>query len=174
MNLKKYIRFILLLLTVTSCSRVIEVPENKAAVVYDRKNQIDDVVLRTGSHTIDFLSDVSLYDISEQKTDFKFDILFYDASAADIDFSITYVPKVDDLAKICQKYQQRIDQNTISYIVLAETRAQIRALLIEMDKSGLDEEQIFTIVEQNIKNENPAAGIIEIKSFSPGKVNFRN
>ena len=172
--MKKYTGFILLLLTVTSCSRDIEVPENKAAVVYNRKNQIDDVVLKTGSHTIDFLSDVSLYDISEQKTDFKFEFIFNDASAADIDFSITYVPKVDDLAKICQKYQQRIDQNSISVIVLAETRAQIRALLVKIDKGELDEKQIFNIVEKNIKNENPAAGIIDIKSFSPGKLNYKN
>ncbi len=174
MDSKEYKFYALLLLTITSCSRDIEVPENKAAIVYNRKNQIEDVVLKTGFHKIDYLSDISLYDISEQKIDFKFDILFNDASAADIDFSITFVPKVDDLAKICQKYQQRIDHNSISDIVLVETRVQIRALLIKFDKSGLDEKQIFTVVEKNVRTENPAAGIIDVKSFSFGAVNFKN
>jgi len=161
------------LVMTTGCSRTIEVPENKVGVLYSTNNKIErEDVLKNGQHTIDFFTDVVLYDVTEQEKNFSFDVLFKDASPAKIDFSMNFIPKADSLAKICQKYEQTTLDNSISVIVELEIRSQVRALMQEKDRNKLNEEMIFNAIEKHLRTEAPANGIIEIKSFSAGKVTF--
>ena len=161
----------ILLFVFFSCSRTIEVPENKVGILYNPK--VQDIVLTTGSHTIDYFAGVTLYDISEQKMEFNREFLFTDASSADVAFSIVYVPRVDSLAKICKKYQQPIDYTSISPIVQAEVLSQTRNLLLTLDKDEFDEKQLFQLIENHLKTKSPAVDIIEIREFSRESFNWR-
>lgn len=170
------LRLILLtsiLILLASCTRTIEVPENKVGIVY-KKDEVQDVVLESGSHTIGIFSGFSLYDIREQRMDFEFDILSKDVSSADISFSISYIIKVDDLAKICQHYRQPIYYNSLDLIVEIELRRQVRNLLLTFDKGELDEKELFDLIENQLRTKSPAADIIEIKAFSPGRLIIKN
>jgi hypothetical protein len=161
---------IILLLTAVACSREIEIPDNKAGVVYIRPDEIADEVLKPGSHTIPFLSRVSLHDIRKQKIDFKFDILFKDASDADIEFSIVYSPVVDNLPRTCRMFQLRVDENSLAQAVETEIRSQVRELLMETDSATVDEAQIFSNIERYLKTQSTVAGLVHIRSFSRGKI----
>ncbi len=160
------------LLLLTSCSRTVEIPQNKVGIVY-KDDKVQDVVLKTGSHTIDYFDGLTLYDIGEQKMDFKFDFLFKDASPADIDFSISYIIRADDLAKICKRYDQPIHYNSISIIVEIDLRRQVRDLLLTLDKDGVDEKEVFNLIESQLKTKSPTVDIIEIKSFLPGRLTIK-
>jgi hypothetical protein len=162
-----------LFVLLASCTRTVEIPENKVGIVYKDK-EVQDVVLKTGSHTVDLFAGLSLYETGEQAIDFKFDILFKDASAADIDFSISYVPKVDDLPTICRNYGQPVYYNSIFNIVETEVRQQVRGLLLTFEKNQFSEEEFFVLIQHQLKTNSPTIDIIEIKSFSPGGLVIRN
>lgn len=162
----------LLLILLTSCSRTVEIPEGKVGIVY-KDDKVQDVVLKTGSHSIDYFDGLSLYDIGEQRMDFKFDFLFKDASPADIDFSISYIIRTDDLAEICKRYEQPIHYNSISIIVEIDLRSQIRDLLLTVDKDEFDDKELFDLIEIQLKAKSPTVDIIEIKSFLPGRLMVR-
>jgi hypothetical protein len=165
--------FTSLLVLIASCSRTVEIPANKIGIVY--KNQkAQDVVLSPGTHTIDYFAGVALYDMREQKADLNFDILFQDASAADISFSISYIPKADSMARICQKYEQPVYYNSISIIVEIELKRMVRGLLLSFNKDEFGEEELFGLIENQLKAKTPTVDIIEIKSFSPGRLSVRN
>ena len=106
--------------------------------------------------------------------DFKFDILFKDASAADLNFSISYIPIVDDLPTICKDYEQPVYYNSISIIVETEVRRQVRDLLLTLDKNQFSEKELFDVIEDQLKTNKPTVDIIEVKSFSPGGLAIRN
>ena len=163
----------ILLVLFTSCTRTVEIPENKVGIVY-KDNEVQDVVLKTGSHTVDYFAGLSLYETGEQTIDFNFDILFKDASAADICFSISYIPIVDDLPIICKNYEQPVYYNSISIIVETEVRRQVRDLLLTFDKNQFSEEELFDVIENQLKTNKPTVDIIEVESFSLGGLAKRN
>lgn len=163
----------ILFILFTSCTRTVEIPENKVGIVY-KNNEVQDVVLKTGSHTVDYFAGLSLYETDEQTMDFRFDILFKDASSADINFSISYIPRVDDLPTICKNYEQLVYYNSISIIVETEIRRQIRDFLLTFDKNQFSEREVFDVIEDQLKTNKPTVDIIEVKSFSPGGLAIRN
>jgi K+-sensing histidine kinase KdpD len=106
--------------------------------------------------------------------DFKFDILFKDASPADIDFSVSYIIRVDDLAEICKRYEQPIHYNSLSIIVEIDLRRQVRDLLLTLDKGELIEKELFNLIENQLKTKSPTVDIIQIKSFLPGRLTIKD
>lgn len=165
---------VLIIFTSVGCSREIEVPENKAAVVYSDKG-IEDALLKTGAHKINFFSDTILYSIDEKKLDLKFDVMFNDATAADIDFSIQYLVKVDSLVNISRRYNEVIiGQNyPLSLILMVEARSQVRSLLMNSDKN-IGDKQIFEKVKENLRASEPVNRIVEIKSFQAGQILYKH
>lgn len=163
----------ILFIFLTGCARTVEIPENKVGIVY-KDNEVQDVVLKTGSHTVDYFAGLSLYETGEQTMDFKFDMLFKDGSAADINFSISYIPIVDHLPTICKNYEQPVYYNSISIIVETEVRQQVRALLSTLDKTQFSEKELFDVIEDQLKTNKPTVDIIEVKSFSADGLAIRN
>jgi hypothetical protein len=160
---------IAVLIFLTSCSRTVEIPDNNVGIVY-RKDKVLDTVLQAGSHKIGYSDDLTFYHIGEQKMDFKFDVLFQDASSADINFSVSYNIKVNDLAKICKRYEQPAYYNSISIIVEVELKKQIRDLLLTLDQDQFTEKELFNLIENHLKSKKPTVDIIELKSFLPGAI----
>ena len=163
---------LLIIIGLTSCSRTVEIPENKVGIVYDVKTtDIIDSVFTSGKHSISMSSDITLFDTTVQKLNFSFDILFKDATSAVIEFSIQYRVKTDNLPKICTKYKHAaLDYPLEVNVFLVEVRSQIRNLFGEVDKGGLSNDTIFDMIEKNLKTQEPTTEIIEIKSLIRGQI----
>lgn len=162
---------LLTIVGLTSCSRTVEIPENKVGIVYDIKTK--DVVGRvfeSGKHSISMSSDMVLFDTTDQKLNFSFDILFKDATSAVIDFSIQYKLKVENLPKVCKKYGAALEVPLEQNVLLVGVRSQIRKQFLEVDKGGLSNDTIFDMVEKNLKTQEPITEIIEVNAFSRGQI----
>jgi hypothetical protein len=154
-----------------SCSHTVEIPEKKVGVVYDTRTEVvSDDLLKPGKHSIGIYSDVVLFDINDQKVSFSFDVLFKDATSAIVEFSANYSLKTDNLPKVCQKLGQPALDYPIDSIVVSEARSQVRDLMMELDKDKLTKEIIFDRIKNNLRTVNPTAEMIEIKSFSRGRI----
>jgi hypothetical protein len=162
---------ILILIGLTSCTRTVEVPENKVGIVYNYKTKdVVDRVFKSGKHSISMSSDIVLFDTTDQKLNFSFDILFKDATSAVIDFSIQYKLRVDSLPKVCEKYQAALEMPLEENVLLVTVRSQIRKQLLEVDKGGLSSDTIFDMIENNLKIQESITQMIEINSFSRGQI----
>lgn len=162
---------LLIIIGLTSCTRTVEIPENEVGIVYDieTKNVVDRV-FESGKHSISSSSDIALFDTTDQNLNFSFDILFKGATSVVIDFSIQYKLRVENLPKVCKKYEAALEMPLEQNVLLVEVRSQIRKPFLEVDKSGLTSDIIFDMIEKNLKTQESITEMIEINSFSRGQI----
>src|SRR5688572_11772946 len=162
---------ILITIGLTSCTRTVEIPENKVGIVYDIKTKdVVDRVFESGKHSISTSSDIALFDTTDQKLNFSFDILFKDATSAVIDFSIQYKLRVDNLPKVCKNYEAALEMPLEQNVLLVTVRSQLRKQFLEVDKGGLSSDTIFDMIEKNLKTQESITEMIKIDSFSRGQI----
>jgi hypothetical protein len=162
---------ILITIGLTSCTRIVEIPENKVGIVYDFKTKdVVDRVFESGKHSISTSSDIALFDTTDQKLNFSFDILFKDATSAVIHFSIQYKLRVDNLPKVCRKYEAALEMPLEQNVLLVTVRSQTRKQFLEVDQGGLSSDTIFDMIEKNLTTQESITEMIEINSFSRGQI----
>ena len=169
--MKTILLAVLIIIGLTSCSRTVEIPNNRVGIVYDVKTgDVIDSVFESGHHSIGMSSDVVLFDIKEQKLDFSFDLLFKDATSGTIEFSIQYKIKEANLPKVCKKYRAALEMPLEQNVLLVAVRSQIRKQFQEVDKGGLTNYIIFEMIKKALTTQESITELIEIESFTPGHV----
>jgi hypothetical protein len=162
---------LLIIIGLTSCTRTVEIPENRVGIVYDIKTKaVVDRVFESGKHSISTSSDIALFDTSDQKLSFSLDILFKDATSAVIDFSIQYKLKVENLPSVCKKYEAALEMPLEKNVLLVGVRSQIRKQFLEVDKGRIGSDTIFDMIETNLRTQESIAEMIEISQFSRGQI----
>jgi len=168
---KTILQSVLIIIGLTSCSRTVEIPNDKVGIVYDAKTgDIVDRVFESGQHSIGPTSDVVLFDTKEQKLDFSFDLLFKDATSGTIEFSIQYKIKEANLPKVCKKYKAALEMPLEQNVLLVTIRSQIREQFQNVDKVGLTNDTIFDMIKKTLNTQELITEIVEIESFTPGQV----
>ena len=163
---------LLIIAGLTSCTRTVEIPENKVGIVYDIKTKdVVDRVFLSGKHSVSMSSGMVIFDTTDQKLNFSFDILFKDATSAVIDFSIQYKLRVENLPTVCKRYEAALEMPLEQNVLLVGVRSQIRKQFLEVDKGGLNRDTIFDMIEKNLKTQESITDMIKITSFSRGQIN---
>jgi len=156
--MKKILVIAVVVLFLQGCTSKVEIPIRHAGVV-KTDEQVSAEVLKSGTHSVSFGSQVIVYDISLADLDFECGFLFSDAFEGNFKVAIEFNPIADSLSSFYRKYQS---EYVIPVVEQATCRV-TRDLLFKYKSTDLTKEEFQIEILKAIKANHAIVNYVEIK-----------